>query len=168
MRATKIARVVLVVLCRCSSTTEAPTATDTGVDSGTAAVDSGTVDMGLNCSGLSGTYEGTRTRNKAMPGSCSPTYAFEPTFPIKINADSTSPSGYKVEVGYAAPGEPPMFVTCGSTNVVGCTIFASCKPGSGTDEITLTIAGNSVSGNIQRTNTSPMCTVNFDVVGVRK
>lgn len=160
----------------CSSSSDEPTtAADTGggaedtgatgvVDTGSGKVDTG---EGGVCTGLSGTYDCTRKRSMAMPGSCSPTLTFAAAIPVKITADTASASGYKIEVGYSDSMGTVTFVTC-TNNVSGCTIFATCLPSAGTDQVTLTIDGNNVSGTIKRENKMPECTVNFDVTGTRK
>ena len=169
---------VLVVLgwsVGCSSSPDVPTTSgDTGggvEDTGTTVVDTGSakVDTGGGgvCSGLSGTYDCTRKRSTAMPGSCSPTLTFASSIPFKVTADGASASGYKIEVGYTDSMGTVTFASC-TNNVSGCTIFATCLPDAGTDQVTLTIDGNNVSGTIKRDNKMPACTVNFDVTGTRK
>lgn len=178
----KLASLLAVVVCSlgCSSEAGGPATTaDTGAGSedtgsGPADTGSGPIDTGSAkdtgggvCTGLSGTYDCTRKRSTTSPGSCAPTYTFAPKIPVKITADSSSASGYKIEVGYTDGDGTVIYVAC-TNNVAGCTIFATCEPDAGTDQVTLTIDGNNVTGTLTRTNKSPACTVNFDVTGTRK
>lgn len=154
-----------------SSTSETPSVDDVGVaaDTGSPAPDTGpaTMDTGGTCTGLSGTYDCTRKRSASVPGSCDPTYKFVAAMPVKVTADAAAASGYRIEVGYTSEAGAVTFVPC-TNNVSGCTIFATCLPDAGTDEVALTIDGNRVSGTLKRANKSPACTVNFDLTGTRK
>jgi hypothetical protein len=167
----RLLTIVFATALGCSSSTDPS-------DAGTSAVDSGSdgeaevrdgggeADAGPGCAAISGTYACTRKRSTSNPGSCSPTLTFNATMPVKIASDATSPSGFKVEVGYSDDNGNTTFSTC-TNNIAGCTIFATCQPTAGTDQVTLTINGNIVSGTIARSNTTPACTVNFDISGAR-
>lgn len=113
----------------------------------------------------------TRARDTTNPGSCPPTYSYNPSLPGKVTADPSKPSGYDVEIGYSTPAGVIQFTSC-TNNVVGCKVFATCVPGD-TDQITLTISGNNISGTLQRTASGDAAcsdggTINFNVSGTRQ
>ena len=121
------------------------------------------------CSGISGTYDVTRTRSETRPGSCPPDSPFSPSLPISIVADSTEASGYYVKVGYTnlETGEVT-FYKC-VNNISNCSVFATCARESvSRDEVELRISGNSVTGTLARSDLNNNCTINFDLEGGRQ
>lgn len=122
-----------------------------------------------SCSGITGTYDMTRARSKTNPGSCPPTLQVNPKIPGKVTADNNEPSGYRVEIGYSNLDTPNdfNFKPC-TNNVAGCAIFATCSPTGATDQIKLTISGNTISGTIERYDNDDNCSVNFLLSGTRK
>jgi len=169
-RSALVPALLAVISLACSSAeSSTPTVADTGSAADTAVpVDTGvTPTDAATCAGLSGTYDSTRKRSTTSPGSCSPTTTFAPALPVRISADPGSPSGYKVEVGYSNDTGEIIFSEC-VNNVSGCTVFATCSLETATDQLTLTVTDNKISGKIARTYTSPACTLNFDVSGTRK
>jgi hypothetical protein len=122
------------------------------------------------CNGITGTYDITRTRSKSNPGSCPPTYSVNPSIPGKVTADSASPSGFKFEIGYSDPDGKVVFLEC-TNNVNKCSIFATCANSDKTltDQVTLDVSGNGISGTIARiVKDMNDCTVNFDLSGTRQ
>lgn len=122
------------------------------------------------CNGITGTYAITRTRSKTSPGSCPPTYSYNPSIPGKVTADSASPSGFKFEIGYSTKDGEVTFQEC-TNNVAKCSIFATCQNSTSTlvDQVNLDVAANSIGGTIQRiVKDQGDCTVNFDLSGTRQ
>lgn len=123
-----------------------------------------------SCNGITGTYAITRTRSKSSPGSCPPNYEFNPSLPGKVTADSTSPSGFRFEIGYSDDEGNIFFQSC-TNNVTQCSIFATCANDDSTltDQVTLNVNANAISGTIARVLKSMNdCTVNFDLSGTRQ
>jgi hypothetical protein len=114
---------------------------------------------------LSGTYAAGRFRSSTAPGSCPADYSnFTENTPIRITAVGGT-TGYQVDVGYTDGTGKRIFVTC-TSNVSGCTVYATCKPDAGTDQATFTLSGDTLTGTISRTTTTG-CTVNFTISGGR-
>lgn len=119
------------------------------------------------CTSISGTYSASRSRSKTKPGSCeegSAATKFSSSIPIKITAEG---AGFVVDVGYSTPDGELKYARC-TSNVAGCVVFATCEPNAGTDQLTFTIDGESLSGTIERVTSETKCTINFDVKGNRK
>lgn len=73
-----------------------------------------------------------------------------------------------LEVGYTEYETGNVsFVGC-VTNVAGCSLFATCEPDVGTDEISITFQDDHFEGTMTRSDATQGCTVNFDISGVRE
>jgi hypothetical protein len=142
-----------------------------GAGSGGAGGSGGTAGSGgtgSTCTSISGTYSGSRTRNSTTPGSCPPDYYYNPNLPCRVTADPASPSGFMYEIGYTNSESGEIVFTECTTNVAGCSLFATCLLGSGgTDQVTITFNSNSYTGTLDR-QTDTGCTVNFDLSGLRQ
>lgn len=145
--------------------------TSTGGSGGTSGGSGGSAGA-TACNGITGTYAMIRTRDGSSPGSCPPNYQYNPSMPGKVTVDATKPSGFDVQIGYSDTAGEIIYSSC-TNNVVGCKIFATCVPDAGTDQVTLDITGNSITGTLSRTSSggndcSVGGTINFVVSGTRQ